>query len=113
MDLLVDLYLEGKRVAEQPVTLSGLILALGLCSRESFDNYGRRAEYVDSVKRAKLHVAMAYEDNLVKPHAAGSIFALKNMGWTDRQDIGLEAVGGLAGMLRGVLGDTDGGGDEA
>ena len=34
----------------EPVLLTGLILALGLCSREGLDEYGRRSEFADSVK---------------------------------------------------------------
>lgn len=74
---------------EKPVLLTGLILALGLCSREGLDEYGRRPEFTDSVKKAKLRVEMEYEKALHGRSPTGAIFALKNFGWTDKQDVDL------------------------
>lgn len=108
--MLVDLYLWQREQAGKPVLLTGLILALGLCSREAFDNYGRKPDFVDSVKRAKLLVEGAYEEQLfTAPRAAGPIFALKNMGWKDRHEVGLDAIGNLGQLLRDKLGATVGG----
>lgn len=86
-DQLVQGYVELCRKAEPPevVTLSGLILALGLSSRESLDNYLNYPEFVDSVKRAKMLIEHEYEKRLMGSNAAGPIFALKNFGWTDKQ----------------------------
>lgn len=106
-DFLVDTYVLRCEQRKQPITLNGLILALGLSSRESLDKYGRRPEFVDSVKRAKLYVALAYELRLHGPNCVGAIFALKNMGWSDKQDVALDMVGGLAGMFRQALGVKD------
>ena len=89
---------------EKP-TLNGLILSLGLSSRESFDEYGRREEFSDTVKRLKLIIANEYEKNLQYGNAAGSIFALKNMGWSDKQEtvltggetpIGVKDISGMS-----------------
>ena len=45
-------------------------------------------EFSDSVKRAKLLIENGYEVDLRKTgNPAGSIFALKNMGWSDRHDV--------------------------
>ena len=75
-------------VMEKPALLTGLILALGLCSREGLDEYG-----TDSVKRAKLRIEMEYEKALQGHSPTGAIFALKNFGWRDKQD--LELSGGV------------------
>lgn len=80
-------------VMEKPALLTGLILALGLCSREGLDEYGRRPEFTDSVKKAKLRVEMEYEKALHSRNPSGPIFALKNFGWTDKQDV--EVSGGV------------------
>lgn len=93
MDRLVDEYVESRRelVAEtglpHPITLTGLILYMGLSSRQSLDQYAQYEGFNDSVKRAKLTVESQYEENLHGQSASGSIFALKNMGWTDRQEL--------------------------
>ena len=64
-----------------------MILHLGLSSRESLDEYGRRPEFSDSVKRAKLLVENQYEMKLDGSRPTGAIFALKNMGWSDRKEV--------------------------
>lgn len=64
-----------------------MILALGLSSRESLDNYLSYPEFVDSVKRAKILIEHEYEKRLITgTNAAAPIFALKNFGWTDKQE---------------------------
>ena len=80
-------YFDQCRENNEPVLLTGLIYALGLSSRESLDEYGRRAEFSDSVKRAKLLVEMAYENRLGLSSPTGAIFALKNFGWKDKAEL--------------------------
>jgi hypothetical protein len=87
MDRLLDEYVALKAEAKEPVTLMGLILHLGLSSRESLDRYADRPEFADSVKKAKSVIAETYERRLHGPQPAGAIFALKNMGWSDRIDV--------------------------
>ena len=87
MDRLVDLYLAVCVENKAPITLTGCILALGLSSRESLDLYQGREGFIDSVKRIKLIVENAYENNLHGTTSTGSIFALKNMGWKDKQEV--------------------------
>ena len=87
MDNLVESYREACLNGKKPVTLTGLIRHMGLSSRQSLDEYAKYAGFSDSVKSAKLVVEEAYEDRLHTQSPAGAIFALKNMGWTDRQEI--------------------------
>jgi hypothetical protein len=61
--------------------------ALGFTSREAVDTYAGYEGFSDSVKRAKTLVENAYEKRLHGNNVAGAIFALKNMGWRDRQDL--------------------------
>ena len=89
MDRRVDEY-EAMCAADggEPLTMTGLVLHLGLSSRQSLDRYANRPEFVGSVKRAKLLVEHGYEVDLRKTgNPAGSIFALKNFGWSDRHDV--------------------------
>lgn len=87
MDRLVNEFVAICELKEKPVTLTGMILHLGLSCRDSFDEYAKRPEFSYSVKRAKLIVESEYEQRLSGNSAAGPIFALKNFGWKDKQDI--------------------------
>lgn len=79
----IDSYFESTK----KVTVTGLALHLGFNSRQSLiNNEGYSEEFLDAIKRAKTRVEMYYEEHLVENNAAGSIFALKNFGWRDKQD---------------------------
>lgn len=74
---------DGKRL-----TWTGLALHLGFCSRVSIDEYLKYEGFSYSVKRAKLLVENSYEESLGEEGSpAGSIFALKNFGWSDKQEV--------------------------
>lgn len=70
---------------KQP-TWTGLALALGFTSRLALDNQEVREGFSEIVSRARLVVENAYEERLAGPAAAGAIFALKNIGWSDKQE---------------------------
>lgn len=72
---------------EEPVTWTGLALYLGFSSRQSISEYEKYEGFSDSVKRAKLFVEWHYEMRVNGNNAAGPIFVLKNMGWSDKQQI--------------------------
>lgn len=71
------------------ITITGLALHLGFCSRQSFYDYEKHEEFSYIIKMARLRVENYYEEMLtdtqVKP--TGSIFALKNMGWKDNSKV--------------------------
>lgn len=70
------------------VTITGLALYLGFESRQSFYDYEKKPEYSYIIKRARLRVENGYETALLNhKNPTGPIFALKNMGWTDKQEI--------------------------
>lgn len=74
-------------------TITGLALALGFESRQSFYDYEKRERFSYVIKKARLRVESHYEEGLnIKTRATGSIFALKNMGWRD--NFGLTDGGG-------------------
>lgn len=62
-------------------------------SCSALDEYAQRPEFLNSVKKAKLRVEMEYEKALHSRNPSGPIFALKNFGWTDKQDV--ELSGGV------------------
>lgn len=69
------------------VTITGLALYVGFESRQSFYDYEKYAEYSYIIKRARLKVENEYEKRLSHNSPTGAIFALKNMGWADKQEI--------------------------
>ena len=87
----IDIYL----MDEEDYTITGLALALGFESRQSIYDYEKREDFSYIIKRAKLYVENGYEKGLKTQYSSGSIFALKNMGWTDKQEIVTSEVDAL------------------
>jgi len=81
----IDLYWE--LLDKSKPTITGLALALGFESRQSFYRYEQDGEFSYTIKKARLRIEEVYEQNLHGNAAAGSIFALKNFGWSDRQEL--------------------------
>lgn len=72
----------------EPTTITGLALYLGFESRQSIYDYEKSGQFSYIVKRARMRVECEYEKRLSTTQApAGAIFALKNMGWADRQEL--------------------------
>ena len=76
-----DTHSEGKP------TISGLCYHLGFTSRQSFYAYEKKAEFSYTIKKARLRIESGYEKYLHGGQCAGAIFALKNFGWSDKQEI--------------------------
>ncbi len=86
----VDLYFA---TASKP-TLSGLAVHLNI-DRQTLYNYAEREQFFDIVKSARDRVEAIYEEKLIYDGSpTGVIFALKNMGWKDKQET--EHSGGIA-----------------
>lgn len=70
-------------------TVTGLAMFLGFADRQSLYDYEKKQEYSCIIKKARLFVENSYEEDLRNSSlpATGSIFALKNMGWSDKMDI--------------------------
>jgi len=81
-------YFNECKLNEQPILVTGLVLALGLSSRESLVEYGKRPEYSDAVKELKSVCENYAENRLFSNNPTGAIFALKNYGWTDKLALG-------------------------
>ena len=60
---------------------------LGFESRQSFYDYEKEGEFSYTIKKARLKIESCYEQNLHSGNPSGSIFALKNLGWSDKQEI--------------------------
>lgn len=105
---LANSYVEKCMRENKKMTWTGLALALGLGSRDAINEYRNYPGFSDAVNRAKLLVENSYEENLHFSNAAGSIFALKNFGWRDSQEITM--TGGVihAHLVREFRGSLEG-----
>ena len=86
-DELVDEYVAKCEEREEPVTFTGMALHLGFSSRRSLYDYESYEGFSHSVKRAQALVEREYEKRLSGNSPTGAIFALKNHGWRDRQEL--------------------------
>lgn len=76
-------------IKETPMDLwtwTGLCVYLGT-TRETLSDYEKKPEFSDSLKAAKQLIEHAYELRLIARGNAGDIFALKNFGWKDKQEV--------------------------
>ena len=80
-------YFGKMRAEERPLTVTGLALALGLSGRQSLIEYEGRPEFSDTIKALKAECEQYAEERIFSANAAGAIFALKNYGWSDKQEI--------------------------
>ena len=73
---------------ELPVfTITGLALHLGFVDRQSMYDYENRPLFSGTIKRARTFIEREYEEQIQSGNCAGAIFALKNFGWRDKQEI--------------------------
>lgn len=94
----IDRYFAECDKTQEPYTITGLAMALDT-SRKVLLDYETKYDEVfgeelsDAVKKAKQKIEKAYELRNIKQGRGGDIFALKNFGWRDKQEI--EHSGGL------------------
>jgi hypothetical protein len=72
---------------------TGLAIHLGFESRQSLEDYKKKPGFSYPIKKALLKIEEKYENGLFGKNPAGSIFALKNFGWKDKQEV--EQSGGI------------------
>lgn len=68
-------------------TITGLALYLGFADRQSLYDYQNREEFALVVRTARTLVEKNYEEALMSKSVTGAIFALKNMGWSDKKEV--------------------------
>lgn len=83
-DKSVDAYFDNK---DNTHTWSGLAIHLGFESRQSLEDYKKKPGFSYSIKKALFRIEALYEQKLSTTTPTGAIFALKNFGWKDKQDI--------------------------
>lgn len=67
-------------------TWTGLAIHLGFESRQSLEDYKDKEGFSYPIKKALLRIERKYEEAMMK-QPAGAIFALKNFGWKDKQEV--------------------------
>jgi len=78
-------------VVEVPCpTMTDLCLFLGFCDRQSFYDYEKREKFSCTLKKARTFIEREYEEMLRFGNPSGAIFALKNFGWKDKQEIDMK-----------------------
>ena len=87
MAIEIEAYFSHCADNHQPMTVTGLALYLGFESKQSLYDYQERNEFSYLIRKARTIVENGYEKALHSNTVTGAIFALKNMGWKDRQDI--------------------------
>ena len=89
MQKTIDEYFANCIANELPQTVSGLCLALGTY-RETLLNYEHKDDFMDTIKTAKLRCMNYAETQMYSgKNPAGPIFALKNFGWSDKQEVSI------------------------
>lgn len=88
MQKVIKAYFKQLEKDNEKPTICGLTLALGFSSKQSLYNYEDYGEkFKEVVQRARLMIEESYEEGLRGPHYGGCVFALKNFGWKDTQEI--------------------------
>jgi len=83
-------YFEEMIAKNQPITVTGLCMALDTTRDVLMDYQDERGEeFSNAVKKCKLVCENFAENQLYKGNPTGPIFALKNFGWKDKQEIDL------------------------
>jgi len=85
---LAQAYFEQCAETKEPVTITGLALAVGFAAVQSLHDYEARPEFSDAVRRARLYVQNQVEKRLFGNNATGPIFWLKSQAnWEDRRTV--------------------------
>lgn len=88
--VIIKKYFKDCKKDKEPLTITGLALALWFNSRQSLLNYQGKPAFMDTIKGAKLKVENRTEKALYskKIPTVGAIFNLKNNYWRkDKQEI--------------------------
>ena len=93
LEAVIDAWAAKCEAGDDVYTISGLTLALGFGNHSSVYDYGKYPGFELLIARARLLIENSYEKRLYLPNATGSIFALKQFGWSDKQEI--EHSGGI------------------
>lgn len=92
-EAVADAYFAKCVEDERVPTVNGLGLALGM-TRETLLRYAEKDGFSDTVKLVRARLEAEWEQRLAGPNAAGTIFWLKNQGWSDKTEQEISGPGG-------------------
>lgn len=95
---------KGWKREPEPATITGMALYLGFSSIAELENYEQQGLFADTLKRGRLRIEAYYEKKLHQQSATGAIFALKSMGWKEKNEFKTEAA--TPGTLKIEIADT-------
>lgn len=99
-------YFEWCNNERENPTITGLTLFLGFSDKKSLRDYAEKKEFSPLIKKARTMVEHRYEKELLGHYYGGAIFALKNMGWTDKREIRHENMSRSIGVVKIMLEDN-------
>jgi hypothetical protein len=87
-----EAYFRSRVEEREPVLLTGLMLALGIHSKETWREYCNRPEYREVTGWARQMIEASYESLVARlGNSSGPQFALRaNFGWSDQRDVRLK-----------------------
>ncbi len=98
---IIDRYFSEIEKSDRPPTITGLALSLDTSRKVLCQWAEREDELAAVITRAKTRVEHFLEELLLTArNPVGAIFALKNHGWSDRQQLEVSGTLDLAGRLR-------------
>lgn len=63
-------------------------------TRETLLRYGEKSDFSDVVNFIRMRLVNSWERRLAMPNATGTIFWLKNQGWSDKSEMELSGRNG-------------------
>ena len=88
----IDRYYKYCDDKNRPVTIAGLAYYLDV-DRQTIYNYEKKDEFFDTIKKAKNYIVMRLEEEAIMNGRAGTIFVMKQYGYTDKHEVTNEIQG--------------------
>ena len=88
----INAYFDHCDIKNKPYTIAGLAVFLEV-DRHTIYNYEKSQEYFHTIKKARDKIYCFMEEWAMVKANAGTIFLMKNYGYTDRQELDVKATG--------------------
>lgn len=98
LETKIQAYFDMCEEKNKPLTYAGLAFGLGI-DRQTLYNYAERDKFFDSIKKARDRVTAYIEEWAMEKGNAGTIFLMKNYGYTDRQEVDTTIKGNFSDAL--------------
>lgn len=94
MALQIELYAAQCDAEGEPMTVVGMALFLGFCDTTSLLDYGAKDDegFSSVIKKGKSMVEARALARAYKSNGAGAIFYLKNLGYSDKQQLTVDPI---------------------